>query len=149
MSFIVVGIDGSPTAHKALLAAVEQAKFAEAELRVVSVVVASAMSGYEFGPLDLGAMKAAAEKNVTAALDQLDAEYGGKLPVPISSRVLTGHVGAELLRVATEGEGAAMVIAGSRGLGGFRSLLVGSVTTYLTHHLEGPLLIIPPDETDE
>lgn len=146
MSFVVVGVDGSATSHKALVAAVEQAKMAEAEVRVVNVVVLPAMSGYEFGPIDLEAMKSAAQTTLTNTIDQLNAEYGGTVPVPVSSQVVTGHVGIEILRAAQEGDGAVMVVAGSRGFGGFKSLLLGSVTTYLTHHLTCPLLIIPAAE---
>ena len=148
MPFIVVGVDGSATARRALRAAVEQAKLAEAELRVVHVVVLPAMSGYEFGPIDLQEMRLAGEKTLTSAIDDLDAEYGGNVPVPISSKVLTGHVGIEMLRAAKEDDGATMVVAGSRGFGGFKSLMLGSVTTYLAHHLSCPLLIIPA-ESDE
>lgn len=148
MSFIVVGVDGSASALKALVAAVEQAKLAQAEVRVINVVVLPAMSGYEFGPIDLAAMKEAAENTVEAAIDDLKAEYDNNVPVPISSRVVTGHIGIELLRAANEDDGASMVVAGSRGFGGFKSLLLGSVTTYLSHHLTCPLLIIPAAEDE-
>jgi len=143
MPYIVVGIDGSATAQKALEAAVEQARPIGAEVRVVNVVVLPAMSGYEFGPIDLEPLKTAGKNLVAAALTELDATYEGSTPVPISSKVITGHVGVELMRAAEQDEGAAMVVAGSRGMGGFKSLLLGSVSTYLAHHLTCPLLIIP------
>lgn len=143
MPFIVVGVDGSASSFQALIAAVEQARFAEAEVRAVTVVVLPAMSGYELGPIDLDAMTDAARATIEAALEQLVEHYGGEVPVPVTTRVLTGHIGIELLRVAQEDEGATMVVAGSRGYGGIRSLLLGSVTTYLAHHLTCPLLIIP------
>lgn len=148
MSFIVVGVDGSKSSHAALLAAVEQAEYANAEVRVVNVVVPPVMSGYEFGPIDLAGMKEAAEKIISDSIAEVEAEHGGKSAVPISSYVLTGHVGIEILRVAGQDEGAAMVVAGSRGYGGLKSLLLGSVTTYLAHHLTCPLLIIPAVEED-
>ncbi len=149
MSFIVVGVDGSASAYKALTAAVEQAKLAEAEVRVVNVVVLPAMSGYEYGPINLDGMTVAAQNTVDTAIAKLKDEYGGELPVPVSTHIPTGHVGIELLRAAKEDGGAAMVVAGSRGYGGIRSLLLGSVTTYLAHHLECPLLIIPADDEDK
>jgi nucleotide-binding universal stress UspA family protein len=145
MPFIVVGVDGSASAQRALVAAVGQAKLAEAELKVVYVVVLPAMSGYEFGPIDLQDMNQAGEKIVKKAIDELTASFDGNLPVPVSSEVLTGHVGIEMLRSAEADDGAAMVVAGSRGYGGFRSLMLGSVTTYLAHHLTCPLLIIPSE----
>lgn len=143
--FIVVGVDGSAGAQRALAAAVDQAKLANAELRVVNVVVLPAMSGYEFGPIDLEAMREAGEKILATAIDELDAAHGGNTPVPVSTKILTGHIGIEMLRASEEDGGAVMVVAGSRGFGGFRSLMLGSVTTYLAHHLTCPLLIIPSE----
>ena len=145
MPFIVVGVDGSSGAQRALAAAVEQAKMAETELRVMYVVVLPAMSGYEFGPIDLQDMRQAGDKILTTAIDELQATYGGELPVAVSTEVVTGHVGIEMLRAAEKDGGATMVVAGSRGFGGFRSLMLGSVTTYLAHHLSCPLLIIPSE----
>ena len=145
MPFIVVGVDGSSGAQRALAAAVEQAKMAETELRVMYVVVLPAMSGYEFGPIDLQDMRQAGDKILTTAIDELQATYVGELPVAVSTEVVTGHVGIEMLRAAEKDGGATMVVAGSRGFGGFRSLMLGSVTTYLAHHLSCPLLIIPSE----
>lgn len=149
MPFIVVGIDGSASAFQALIAAVEQAKLAEAEVRVLNIVVIPAMSGYELGPIDLDAMMSAARATLDKSIAELTEHYGGELPVPVTSQVLTGHIGIELLRAAEEDGGAAMLVAGSRGYGGFRSLLLGSVTTYLAHHLTCPLLIIPAVDEDD
>lgn len=146
MSFIVVGVDGSASSQAALHAAVDQAGLLGTEVRVFTVVVLPAMSGYEFGPIDLSAMKQAAETTLAEAIGELKEFYDGDLPVPVSSYVRTGHVGIELLRAAEEDGGAAMVVSGSRGFGGFRSLLLGSVTTYLAHHVHCPLLIIPAVE---
>jgi nucleotide-binding universal stress UspA family protein len=107
------------------------------------VVTLPVMSGYEYGPIDIESMQAAARTTLDDALASLRAEYNGEVPVQIETEVPTGHVGIELLRAAEEDGGAAMVVVGSRGYGGFKSLLLGSVTTYLAHHLTCPLLIIP------
>lgn len=146
MTFIIVGVDGSNTAQKALEAAVNQAQAVDAEIRVVSVVVLPAVSGYEFGPIDLQAMTDSAEKTITAAIDQLNTDHPGSLSVAISSEVKVGHPGTELMRAAQADEGAAMIVAGSRGFGGIKSMLLGSTTTFLAHHLSCPLLIIPTTE---
>jgi nucleotide-binding universal stress UspA family protein len=44
---------------------------------------------------------------------------------------------------------AAVVVAGSRGLGGVGSALLGSVSSGLLHHGRRPLLLVPPLEDDE
>lgn len=151
MPFIVVGVDSSPSSRAALREAVIQAKARDASILAVHVIVIPAMSGYEYGPIDLTEMKVAAQKMLDSEVALLRADFDGELPVEVKTKLATGHIGIELLRAAKEGEGAALVIAGSRGLGGFRSLLLGSVTTYLAHHLKCPLLIIPvmDDEDDD
>ena len=44
--------------------------------------------------------------------------------------------------------GAAVVVAGSRGLGGVKSALFGSVSSGLLHHSVRPLLVVPPADAD-
>ena len=44
---------------------------------------------------------------------------------------------------------AAVIVAGSRGLGGVASALLGSVSSGLLHHGRRPLLVVPPLEDDE
>ncbi|GAA2375325.1 universal stress protein [Nonomuraea africana] len=41
---------------------------------------------------------------------------------------------------------AALVITGSRGLAGVRSVLLGSVSNHVLHHARRPSLIVPPGE---
>lgn len=146
MSFIVVGVDGSDTSLNALQAALQQAATGGHEVRAVTVVSMPAMTGYEFGPINMQEMTSAAEDALAGAVADATASAGGELPVGVSTSVVVGHAGTELIQAANENGGAAMVVVGSRGLGGFRSLLLGSVTTYLTHHLVCPLLIIPSAE---
>ncbi|GAA3309179.1 universal stress protein [Nonomuraea dietziae] len=41
---------------------------------------------------------------------------------------------------------ASLVITGSRGLAGVRSVLLGSVSNHVLHHARRPTLIVPPGE---
>ena len=53
--------------------------------------------------------------------------------------LINDHPSAALVRAA---DGAFMVIVGARGLGGFKGLLVGSVSQHVMHHANCPVLIV-------
>ncbi len=67
----------------------------------------------------------------------MDADKNG---VPITSIAREGQA-AEVL--VTEAKGAELLVVGSRGLGGFRGLLLGSVSQQCAHHASCPVLIVP------
>ena len=57
--------------------------------------------------------------------------------------VLAEGYPATLIREVAEAERADLVVVGSRGLGGFTELVLGSSSHQLAHHLERPLVIVP------
>jgi nucleotide-binding universal stress UspA family protein len=61
--------------------------------------------------------------------------------VEIHRRLGTGNAADLLLRAA---EGADLLVVGSRGRGGFRGLLLGSVSQQCAQHAPCPVVIIPP-----
>ncbi len=145
MGFIVVGIDGSETSRKAFHEAVREAQWRGASLLALHVVANPVMTGYEFGDL-INVVLEGGKEFATGELKFLSETYDGAFPVVVDHSVVMGHAGMELLSAAEGDEAsgpAELVVLGSRGLGGFKGLLLGSVTTYAAHHLECPLLIVP------
>ena len=60
-----------------------------------------------------------------------------------------GHRDQEIVRVGEE-IGAGLIVMGSRGLGGLRRALMGSVSDSVVRHAHCPVLVVrPPDEGDD
>ena len=48
-----------------------------------------------------------------------------------------------------ESEGAEVLVVGSRGLGAFSRLVLGSVSEHVSHHATCPVVVVPPSDTDD
>lgn len=138
---IVVGIDGSEGAARALEFAAKEATLRARGLRVVAVwhvptpaysagMLAPSFSIDEFEH----SMKAAADRQVSEVL----AAYPD---LPHELVVQEGNATHVLLE---QSSGAEMLVLGSRGLGGFRGLVLGSVSQQCAHHATCPVVIVPP-----
>ena len=137
---IVVGVDGSETAKAAVRWAAAEARERGATLELVAAWdVPTNTYGFSLAPITddvvTGLMKAA-EENVGNALEVVRAEAGD---VEATTTVLEGQAARVLLDVSN---GADLLVVGSRGLGGFRELLLGSVSQQCAHHAACPVVIV-------
>lgn len=138
---IVVGHDGSKCAQEALSWAGALAARADLELHLVrawSIMTAPQPSTWEPGyvpPLT---------DYEKAVLDELTAHV--RAARFDSSVRVTCHVAhrppAQALMQAAEG--ADLLIMGARGRGGFKGLLLGSVSDQLVHHAPCPVTVVRP-----
>ncbi|HQF94550.1 MAG TPA: universal stress protein, partial [Microthrixaceae bacterium] len=133
MERIVVGMDGSARAANALRWAVEEGSVRR--LPVVAVLCWSMLDQHhvddsvEFDP-DYS------EQDAVAALDAfVTSAVGPDVAAAVEREVVCERRGAGLLAAAS---GAALLVLGSRGLGGFRGLLMGSVSQQCLHHAPCP-----------
>ena len=136
MTRILVGVDGSPAAVAALDWAVDHA---EDDDTVVLCHVWSlpVVAGFESPMLEPGPFKDAAEKLVAEmAAPYIDLEGGPTIETGVSY----GHAGSVLIDLSSDAD---MVVVGSRGHGGFKGLLLGSVSTYVVHHARCPVTVVP------
>jgi nucleotide-binding universal stress UspA family protein len=135
-SRVVVGVDGSATAQRALEWAVEEACLRQAVLEVVHAWNPPALAVPTMA-LDYGIFDEAAHAIVADALDQVDTSG---LPGPVLRVIKVGTGGRVLVEQA---DGADLVVVGSRGRGGFRDLLLGSVSQQVAHHAACPVVVLP------
>lgn len=138
---IIVGVDGSESARRALRWAID-----EGRARQVPVVAVHAWRypytsiGFYAPVVDLDLV----EKSAAALLDQqIEAVDTSGLPSPVERRVVPGPGAAAIMASADED---ALVVVGSRGLGGFQGLLLGSVSDQLTLHASCPVVVLPAAE---
>ena len=147
MRTIIVGIDGSDAAATALDVAAHEATLHRARLRVVVVwqVPVSAYAvgggGVVFDDETLDRLRGAAERIAGDAV----ARVGQLAPgLDVSAEVLEGQPAERLLESSADAD---LVVVGSRGLGGFKRLMLGSVSDQVVHHARCPVLVVP-DPTD-
>jgi nucleotide-binding universal stress UspA family protein len=128
---IVVGTDGSEDSEEAVAFAFEEAATSGTPLNVV----------YCWQPTD---RHDRAVEDTEALLRNWLAEslapYRDKFPgVTVKAEVVDGR---PAMILAERTEGASMAVVGSRGRGGVRGLLLGSVSQSLLHHADCPVVVV-------
>jgi nucleotide-binding universal stress UspA family protein len=141
-SSVVVGVDGSRGSSEALRWAIAEARLRKAPLRAVHAWVyvqpdVPSLVGYpyEYVHSVVDDRRQAAELTLERATSELaeahDIEIERILAEGPAARVLIEAVGADDL-----------LVVGSRGHGGFTSLLLGSVSQQCAHHAPCPVVIV-------
>jgi nucleotide-binding universal stress UspA family protein len=120
---VVVGVDGSLVAVRAMDWAAEEAVRRGAELHVLYAVP----DRDEAGPV------------LASAVTRLGARHPG-LPV-----VTRAAVGSAVRTLVHESEGADLTVVGTQGMGGLGGLLFGSVSLRVAAHAHSPLLVVRGD----
>lgn len=155
MSTIVVGVDGSDESKKALRWAAEEAALRGADLKVVYAYEHEpswSMYGLPYEATPPGNVDrlqerverdaAEAQQHAETLLDALVADVVGS-DVRVHRVALRDHHPADAL--VRESENADMLVVGSRGRGGFKGLVLGSVSQQAAHHATVPVTIIRAD----
>ena len=147
MAGIVVGVDGSDHAHRALTWAMKEAAIRHVPLTVLAVhaVAASAWTG---NPIILGEDQEVLDRIRNAAQETIAktlAEIGQPQPQPpsVTVRAVHGFPVHELIEASRDAD---LVVLGSRGAGGFAHLTLGSVSSQVVHHAHGPVVVVPHEK---
>lgn len=137
-SGVVVGVDGSESSVHALAFAAAEADARGEPLIALTTWRQPVYLGYEGAwPIDLGADLAQhAEEQAAIELAGLASTY----PDLVVERRVVEASSVDALVAASED--ASLVVAGSRGLGRVRRLLLGSVSHGLVQHARGPVAVV-------
>ena len=137
-SEVVLGVDGSPESHEAAEFAFEQAARLSCRLRAVHVRTPGQILGVSVDALsDRGPLPSQDESRLMAtALAPLRHQWPD---VIVEETFVAGDPAREL---AAQGRDAALVVVGSRGLGGFRGLLLGSTSRDLLQAVPAPVAVV-------
>jgi nucleotide-binding universal stress UspA family protein len=140
---IVVGFDDSPASHRALEWALRTAQARGADVMLVH-------AAKTFPPMLVGHWTYVASPSEIAAEAGKATLQAGALwarahapEVKVTSLLVEDAPAAALLSVL---DGAEMIVVGSRGLGGFTELVVGSTSLKLATHASCPVVVLR-DET--
>jgi len=140
---ILLAADGSEEATLAARAATDIAEKTGSELHVVLVGLSVSYVG--MGPVEIADIPAPSQEELTEEAQRLlDAqskqiEAAGGIVTQAHLRV--GRPDEEIVALAEE-LGAGLIVIGSRGLGGIRRALMGSVSDSVVRHAHCPVLVV-------
>ena len=139
---VVVGYDGSQGGEAALQVAAREARLRQASLLIVAAWQARPhYYGSRAAPSAQLRLATDVQKEMGRRLDDAAAQLREKATdLEIEARLLEGPAAQILTR---EAKGAELLVVGSRGLGGLRELLLGSVSHQCAQHAPCPVLIVP------
>lgn len=135
---IVVGVDGSPDAARALDWAIEEATRRGLSLLLVHGVEVGAAAASPYGT---GMVLEQLEDAGRTVLDEAMA-YATERGVTADARMEIGSAAHALIEAS---RGAELVVVGNRGHGGFVGMLLGSVSNAVVHHAHCPVVVLRPE----
>jgi nucleotide-binding universal stress UspA family protein len=142
---VIVGYDGSDGSQRAVRWAARHASATKAPLLVVHCSTWPLFT-HNLGPVegikDSG-LQHEAEKTLAEGCE-LAAQAAPHLE--ITQRLLTGFPAEVLTKLSAD---ASLLVTGTRGLGGFAGLLVGSVSLHLAAGASCPIMIVREDQPDQ
>ncbi|MGW0085322.1 universal stress protein [Streptomyces sp. NPDC003393] len=135
-SHVVVGVDGSPASHAALRWAVRYAELIDGDVVAVAAWEVPWAYGWAGPAVDPTFDRTMAEQSLVNQVDQVVGDSGA---ARVRKRLIKGNPVEVLL---SEAEGAKALVVGSRGMGGFRRTLLGSVSQQCAMHATCPVVIV-------
>jgi nucleotide-binding universal stress UspA family protein len=142
MPGIVVGVDGSGDSRLALEWAAKEAALQHAPLTVLTVnqVASSHWTGNPVIYPEDAPMAEQARKAAEDAAGQVISAMGDAKPASVTVSAVSGLVARSLIDASRDAD---LLVVGSRGGGGFGSLVLGSVSSQVVSHAACPVVVVP------
>ncbi len=136
---IVVGDDGSETAREAVAYAIEQARARRARLLAVYAWQAPIVSAYapDYGNL----LEDSFQEEARTAQERVIRWRKDHPDIEITDQQVREHPVPALIKASATAD---LVVVGSRGLGGFASAVLGSVSHGVLHRAHCPVAVVRP-----
>jgi nucleotide-binding universal stress UspA family protein len=145
MPGIIVGVDGSDHSLQALDWAMKMAAALHTPLTVL--VVHQVAASHWTGTPILYPEDRVAQETALQAAEKAAAEAAGRLgepgPAPVTVRAVSGIPAQELIEASRDAD---LLVVGSRGGGGFASLMMGSTSSQVVHHARCPVVVMPRND---
>jgi nucleotide-binding universal stress UspA family protein len=136
---IVLATDGSREAELAARTAADLANKTDSELHVLHVLALplDTHDPSSFEPEVWARLESRARRTLEDVVEKIEAS-GGEVE---GSHLTSGRPEAEIVTLAEE-IGAGLIVMGSRGVGGIRRALMGSVSGSVLRHAHCPVLVV-------
>ena len=137
MTEYIVGVDASERALAALRWALDHADPAEDRVVAIHSWSFPTLLGPEAASIDPAIFEREAEAVLAQVLETTADEA-----VEVTGEIIRGHPGRGLVeRAGTDG----LLVVGARGHEGVAGLLLGSTSTYVVHHADCPVVVVPTE----
>ena len=138
---VVIGVDGSDIAKEALRYGLHEASIRGTRVRVVHAWMPT--YGLPTGgpgmvtPIDISPHEHAADELLRTTVERV---AGEEKAATLERVLLESPAGPAIIESAHDAE---LIVVGRRGLGHVRSLVLGSVSSYVIQHATCPVLVVP------
>ena len=140
ISKILVPVDGSEHANKAVQYALDLAEKYEATITLIHV---AARLIYAYGAIH-GAVSVESDSSLLAEGNEIlkrTRKMSDRFGVSIESKLVDGNAESEILKLA-DSEQFDLIVMGSRGLNPVKAFFLGSTSNRVSHHVKCPVLIV-------
>jgi nucleotide-binding universal stress UspA family protein len=132
---IIAGVDGSGHSGRALAWAVDEARLRGLALKVIyafpAMISLVGSTGHEYYPQ--------VEQEARQALERSLADMPDSTGVHVGRALIAGSPAKVLIEASRD---ASMLVVGSRGVGGFRGMVMGSVSLQCVQHAHCPVVVV-------